>query len=111
MEMDVFGKSGNYFRANCWSWRPIMAALQASGASKHIDPDTFESMHYNDGSGVKSNEKANQIAQDLEEWVSTVDWGTTGWSGDLDKEYYSVHKEHVLEWIEFLKECEGFEVC
>ena len=27
MGMDVYGASGNYFRANCWSWRPIVEAI------------------------------------------------------------------------------------
>lgn len=37
MGMDVYGinpfnELGEYFRANCWTWRPICVAIEESGA-------------------------------------------------------------------------------
>jgi hypothetical protein len=74
MGMDVSGidpdsKAGEYFRANCWSWRPIHAlvdiANQLSGGAL-VDEETMRLMGYNDGAGLKTKEACNLLADAVE---------------------------------------------
>jgi hypothetical protein len=49
MGMDVVGKSGNYFRASVWSWRPLADYMQ------FVAPEitsTCTHWHTNDGDGL-----------------------------------------------------------
>ena len=59
MGMDVMGvnpknEKGEYFRANCWSWRPICVALANSGAAEHLDDYNWNLMAENSGGGARS---------------------------------------------------------
>jgi hypothetical protein len=75
MGMDVSGRSpiteeGEYFRANCWSWRPIHALIQIAN-NEHggtlVDSETIESMSYNDGAGCEDQEQCEMLADALED--------------------------------------------
>jgi len=74
MGMDVMGvnpknESGEYFRANCWSWRPICVALANSGAAEHLDDYNWNLMAENSGGGARSEDVCLRMADDLEEWL------------------------------------------
>ena len=53
MGMDVKGKNGKYFSANCWGWRPLWDYCH-SVAPHIIDEKTYKACHYNDGKGLNS---------------------------------------------------------
>jgi hypothetical protein len=62
MGMDVYGKSENsYFRANCWSWRPIHAICDFSIIASDIAIDT-KGWDTNDGNGLSTQEECNELA-------------------------------------------------
>ena len=139
MGMDVTGDNGNYFRANCWSWRPIMEAMWESGACYCMDEEQFDGMHINDGCGAETEEQCKAMAAKLSQWVETIEWNKDNYwvpevfekdkgcvtttdgkfikyeeaqeQGIKTMSPYRVYKEHLEEWIQFLKDCgEGFEV-
>jgi hypothetical protein len=67
MGMDVCGK-GNpdaYFRANCWSWRPIHALCETVIDSNSLN---FNTQYWgsNDGRGLETQEDCNKLADALE---------------------------------------------
>ena len=67
MGMDVYGK-GNpdaYFRANCWSWRPIHTICDMA---IHIAELPFDTNYWgsNDGAGLKTQEECNDLANAIE---------------------------------------------
>ena len=67
MGMDVCGK-GNpdaYFRANCWSWRPIHALCETVIANNGFQFNT-EYWGSNDGRGLETQEDCNKLADALE---------------------------------------------
>ena len=77
MGMDVYGinprsKQGEYFRANCWSWRPIMVALDVSGAAEHLDERNWNLMHENSGGGARDRTVCLLMAQDLDKWIQKI---------------------------------------
>ena len=56
MGMDISGKNpvsktGDYFRNNCWWWRPLWSYCYHV-APNIIDEDTYVSGGYNDGAGL-----------------------------------------------------------
>lgn len=53
MGMDVFGKSGNYFRASIWSWHPLAHYCQTIG---HFLSEECKYWHSNDGDGLGAEE-------------------------------------------------------
>lgn len=72
MGMDVSGrnpknKDGEYFRANCWSWRPIHAMIELADQTIHVfDEKTMIAMSYNDGAGLKDQASCDKLADELE---------------------------------------------
>ena len=128
---------GVYFRANCWSWRPIMEAMWESGACYEIDNESWDRMSFNDGAGAKNQDACNRMAAKLKGWVQEKIWDSEGqWSPEIlktddmlidengtfiskdraeqenvaTKSPYTVNKEHLESWIKFLENCGGFEV-
>lgn len=81
MGMDVYGKnpkneSGKYFRANCWSWRPIHTLIQSANnicVPPLINEKTLDSMNYNDGAGLKDQESCDLLADKLENLITDID--------------------------------------
>ena len=79
MGMDVIGrkpknKTGEYFRANVWSYRPIhFLCMKASlshkletGEKELIQPKTLMGMSHNSGHGLRSERKWKLLAEWLE---------------------------------------------
>lgn len=67
MGMDVYGK-GNpdaYFRANCWSWRPIHALCETVIYKDNLNLNT-EHWGSNDGGGLETQKDCNKLADALE---------------------------------------------
>jgi len=75
MGMDVSGiapssEAGEYFRANCWSWRPIHALIwiaNARHANTIVSEEAMKAMHYNDGAGLQDQASCDNLAAALEE--------------------------------------------
>lgn len=125
MGMDVYGKNpanntGEYFRANVWSWRPIHKLCETVlGVELH-------SWGFNDGEGFKSQAECNNLADKLEQYlkqfpneeISLESPCRIGKNGQFlapgsmqGKSAYSTNREHVTEFIAFLRACGGFEIC
>lgn len=124
MGMDVYGKNpsspeGEYFRANIWSWRPIHQLCEL--VLKRQLPE----WSFNDGKGFKSQKECNKLADALERYLrkfpkekiaieshirvskdgTFLKPGSTG-----GESAYSTDREHVEEFIKFLRACGGFEI-
>ena len=134
MGMDVYGANGNYFRANCWSWRPIVEAIYEASSNDIIDEQLMIDIGFNDGKGLEDSESCLKLADSLEAWVETnvqtkyqpeslagicdVIKGTGRFASkeDIDEgqeveSAYWTNKDHLMEFVSFLRECgEGFEV-
>lgn len=65
---------GVYFRANCWSWRPIHMAIYAVNQlfNLNIDEDTLDGMGYNSGHGIKDQDTCNRVASYLEDMMEDM---------------------------------------
>ena len=116
---------GVYFRANCWSWRPIHDFM-SEHAGHLYDEEIEQGMVYNDGAGLPGEvcvEAANvmQVALDkMEGDVRTMDTpdfqldNETGKLVDRDDDTthspYGACKEHLQEWVTFVRNSGGFEV-
>jgi hypothetical protein len=121
MGMDIYGQNGTYFRANIWSWRAILYALHLSGY------DTPPSWGCNDGAGLSYPSECNRLADQLEEFLARWDGNTLVLEcetlrvdtkgcfvdpGTADsRSPYKVERSHLIEFIEFLRSCDGFEIC
>jgi hypothetical protein len=58
MGMDIYGKNGNYFRANLWSWRPINMLCDLVIEKDSLQLKT-ENWGYNDGAGLETQEECD----------------------------------------------------
>ena len=123
MGMDVYGinplsESGKYFRANIWSWRPIVAIMRLSGF------DVPSSWSYNDGDGLREQSECNALADKIESFMNNADDSDlelpapdglgideNGIFGKGKKSPYYTTREHVARWVAFLRNCGGFEIC
>jgi hypothetical protein len=126
MGMDVYGKSGNYFRANVWSWRPIHVLCYDLNQKYALNLD-LSGWSMNDGAGLHNQADCDALADAIEAHVAdgpeeyTADCGMycdaqtgrfvpAGTEGAKTAHY--TDKEHVLEFAKFLRECGGsFEIC
>jgi hypothetical protein len=130
MGMDVFGrdpsdKTGNYFRASIWSWAPLYEQIVAL-CRDLFDEDVLDGMAYNQGAGPKDQETCTRMAERFESALTihqdgfTVPDETTRVTEDgrfvspeeiaRNPKLKKTCREHVQEWIEFLRHCGGFEV-
>lgn len=136
MGMDVSGrnpknKTGEYFRASVWSWRPIHE-IMATTCRDLLGDELLQSMSYNDGAGPEDQETCTKMADRISVWMEhnaggaeiDVEWGRVeaGTGRILNKEeleknphikteaLYHVDDEHLNRWVEFLRNCGGFEV-
>lgn len=136
MGMDVSGRdpdseAGEYFHASVWSWRPIHELMYVL-CKDLFDEETMQSMGFNDGSGPQDQLTCTQIADRFEIWLKDHPEGHSieDTSMRCDKATrrfvtaediaanpgmetyspYSTNKEHLEEWINFLRHCGGFRV-
>lgn len=70
MGMDISGKnpiveSGEYFRASCWSWRPLQFLCEFADNKFNLGID-FSYWAYNDGAGLQNDTECNKLADALE---------------------------------------------
>ena len=157
MGMDVYGRSGNYFRNNCWWWRPLSNYV-SNQCKEVISQEDYDSGNYNDGHRVDYEkcefivEKLQKLVDDgsvkeyeksykkhleelpLEDCEYCEGSGVRQWEeGDRNcnvcntehtrkegipigkkksfETSYPFSEENVIEFIEFVKESEGFEIC
>ena len=106
---------GVYFRANCWSWRPILDRIYQADREYDlcIDKKTLERMGENSGAGLDNQADCDWLAAALENILEREDDIITWNCGDpqADREgWYRAHKKHALEFVDFLRKCGGFEV-
>lgn len=134
MGMDVWGcapssEKGKYFRANIWSWRPIQSLVQEL-CSDLLDETTLTRIGVNVGAGSRDPAVCREMASRFERWM---EHHTSGHELDLglrvtkDGRFvseadvaasaslelmtpYRIEDEHLKEWVEFLRDCGGFEV-
>jgi hypothetical protein len=140
MGMDVYGqcpknKAGEYFRANCWSWRPIHAIMEECHDGI-IDDDTMLHMSCNDGAGLETDSECQSLAWEIELHLNgklehidsfSIDCGILvekeptehgshrfvpdgNPKGVETMSAYQCSREHVMEFVTFLRNCGGFEV-
>ena len=117
MGMDVYGKSGNYFRNNCWWWRPLWD-YTASVCQDIITDTDADSGHYNDGHLIDS-DKCNSIVERLESLlkdgsVKEYELEYQKRLDSLEKDDFNSHypfsEENVKGFMEFVKDSGGFEI-
>ena len=77
MGMDISGinpivESGEYFRANCWSWRPLTLLCQFADKQFKLGID-FTYWDYNDGAGLRSDIECLKLADALEAVLKVMD--------------------------------------
>ena len=65
MGMDVFGRSGNYFRANIWTWPAIMSLV---AQTEMLPQDLVHEMQFNNGVGPNARQ-AKKLADALESLI------------------------------------------
>ncbi len=69
MGMDIHGKSGNYFRANIWSWRPIHYVCAQVVEEEGLDI-SLEGWTFNEGDGIQNDKtKCELLAAGIESWI------------------------------------------
>jgi len=132
MGMDLTGASGNYFRANVWSWRPICCLVEDLNQTQGLGLN-LNYWHTNDGAGLHSQEECNRLADALEGRCLDLERngkdeivleeagmrvhadGTFTRPGDDlsdTKSPYSASVSHVWKFVNFLRNCGGsFEIC
>jgi hypothetical protein len=134
MGMDVCGrksrsKAGECFRANCQSWRPLLALIEEL-CSDLLDEYTLEGLGYNSGVGPDDQKTCTEMARRFEAWaeqhppvfvpdfgVWVTAYGRVMVPAELAKNpevegtlSYKVRDDYLTKWIEFLRDCGGFEV-
>jgi len=123
MGMDVYGVKNPdaYFRASVWSWRPLNYLMRGIEA---ITDEQYENMGYNDGYAVDE-EQCKDIKIKLQAWLDkhpnldsfglTLDNSETC-EGELLNvlgfchDSYTLYRDRLKVFIEFLDTCGGFRV-
>jgi hypothetical protein len=136
MGMDVVGKKphdekGEYFRASIWEWRPIHELIRGLCADL-FDEEALLCLAFNDGSGPADQETCSEMAKRFSTWLKGFD-GDKYFVEDsslrvtrdgrlisgsemlrdpelVTESAYSVDREMLAGWIQFLDRCGGFEV-
>tara|TARA_Y100000401_G_C8285911_1_gene206028 strand:+ start:215 stop:586 length:372 start_codon:yes stop_codon:yes gene_type:complete len=122
MGMDVYGnepknEKGEYFRANVWSWRPIVCIMDLAGGEELFNEKSWYSMNFNDGAGLDTAELAEELGDRISEWITEKDLTEGHWyewhpwdDGDDFDRTYGISRDHLKEFVTFLRNCGGFRV-
>lgn len=125
MGMDVYGNApthpdGEYFRASVWAWRPTHILCET--VAKREFPDWA----YNDGAGLDTQPECDELATQLENYLKSFPNEEISIESDMrvddsgrflqkgqagGRSVYSASKEHLQEFIKFLRACGGFQIC
>lgn len=129
--IDPSGDAGAYFRASIWSWPPLSALIQSliGGPDRNeLDlsylPKWWDT---NDGDGLRNQTDCNKLADAVDEVLKTFVGKTMtiktadvmaannpngpmlaamfGFDAD-----YSIEREHIEEFVTFLRSCGGFKI-
>lgn len=126
MGMDVNGRSGNYFRANVWSWRPIHQLCAELNERHNLGLD-LAGWGFNNGAGLRNQKDCDKLADAIEAEVTKPDapkeysvncgmWVNANGTfadgpGTGTRSAHHTDLEHILEFVKFLRECGGsFEI-
>jgi hypothetical protein len=135
MGMDVFGRNpsaeaGTYFRASIWSWPPLYDQI-VTLCEDLFDTEVLYRMAFNEGAGPEDQETCTRMAQRFEsalaiyqdgffvpdESIRVTEDGFVVSPEEIARtpnlkthSPYRTSREHVQEWISFLRHCGGFEV-
>ena len=128
-ERDEFDKSnvGNYFRNNCWWWRPLWHFI-CSTCEDILTKEEMDSGNYNDGCLI-DDKRAKQIAERIEQLDKEgiiakhqVEYEATRLQAEEENKnkkdnedknwaaHYPFYRENVLQFAKFAKESGGFEI-
>jgi len=116
----------DYFRANCWSWRPIHMFMSESCADVYGE-DIDNSMHFNDGAGIpgdlveecadKMQAMLDNIEKEVPQYISTYtyeDGETLKVLKPVEdpkwKDAYMVPLNRLQSWVHFVRNSGGFKV-
>ena len=130
MGMDVYANNpkdpeNDYFRANCWGWRPIHEFM--GNACSHIYGEELDtSMSFNDGRGIPASqveECADVMQKELdslkESYPDFIETVTTDEGETVDlfvpfqdewKDHYKIPLWRLQDWIHFVRNSGGFAV-
>ena len=136
MGMDVYGvnplnETGEYFRASCWSWRPIHNAICNCEGEAILGSEAIEGIGFNQGDGATTSDQCEKLANRLEQYIENIEgdvyspeefndsscqvnsngvFVSSDYKGVTRSPYYT-DKGHLKEFVTFLRNCgEGFEV-
>jgi hypothetical protein len=126
MGMDIYGlkataEAGNYFRANIWGWSPILGIAQSANEIYGLGID-MSAWSFNDGAGLKTQDECNQLADAMENLL-TMEGNTikadhmecatalAAALGMKTQEQAETTREHAQEFVTFLRNCGGFQIC
>jgi len=125
MGFDLYGVNGQYFRANIWSWHPIVSLIRETGVLPKDDPDVV-CIGTNDGYcvvGALAVAIADALDRRLAQLPSiekfTLDSGNgpyvdeNGCFTDVPaRAAYEVDREVIQRFIAFCRSCTdgGFEI-
>lgn len=135
MGMDVIGRNavnatGEYFRASVWSWRPLHELIRGL-CGDLLDEEVMTRMQWNDGAGPDDPSVCKKMAERFKAWLATFDdeeyyleSEPTGETPEgavaemmqhlgieiVGERNYSIDREMLESWTEFLNCCGGFQV-
>ena len=126
MGMDVVGinpksEKGEYFRNNCWWWRPLWRYV-CENCEDILTEEDMEAGHYNDGKKI-DDDKAKKIASKLESLIKdgSVDKyekehtkDNERWKNNPQMKFrsnYPFERSNVERFKKFCEESGGFMIC
>jgi hypothetical protein len=114
---DVQGKNPKaYFHVNNWAWRPLMELIDQVNDTFNLNIKDLDKWHSNDGYGLDTQEECNKLADALEHIIKNQPYNKTVRMKNLPplaaslKNTYGIDIGTVVQFIKFLRECNGFEV-
>jgi hypothetical protein len=108
---DIRGNNRKRISFSSWEWRPLKLLCSQAGALNGLDIN-FDQWDFNDGHGLENQEKCNELADALEDLIRRMGPrdafkmpGVGRWVNS-----YSIDRESVNRFIQFLRECGGFSI-
>ena len=116
MGFDVYGYSGNYFRANIWSWPSILSLIAETEILPH---ELVVEMGSHDGAEANGKD-ALKIADAIEKAIegkfanqkikSTISFQIDALGGSQKNFACETDIGHIKEFIKFCRKSEGFQI-
>jgi hypothetical protein len=105
---DIDGYKGNQFHSPLGSWDTLVMLIERLNNTYNLNIKNLKQWYRSNGFGLKTQAECNKLADALESLTHGKSYNSV--IRIPEKNNFSIEVAEILEFIDFLRKCGGFEI-